>query len=52
MGLEAKRLAFRLLKLSLGHKQGWAPARTAERFWRKLSLAVIRPVGRQLAAAQ
>ena len=26
--------------------------RTAERFWQKLSLAVVRPVGRQLAAAQ
>jgi hypothetical protein len=52
MGPEAKRLAFRLLKLALGHKQGWARTRTAERFWQKLSLAVVRPVGRQLAAAQ
>ena len=43
MGPEAKRLAFRLLKLALGHKQGWARTRTAERFWQKLLIARYQP---------
>ena len=50
LGPEARQLAFRLLKLALGNKQGWARTRMAERFWQKISLAVIRPVGRQLVA--
>ena len=50
LGPEARKLAFRLLKLALGNKRGWARTKLAERFWQKISLAVVRPVGRQLAA--
>ena len=45
-------MTFRLLKLALGNKQGWARTRAAEQFWQKISLAVMRPVGRQLVAIQ
>ena len=52
LGPEARKLTFRLLKLALGNKRGWARTKTAERFWQKISLSVMRPVGRQLVAIQ
>ena len=50
LGPKGRKLTFRLLKLALGNKRGWARAKTAERFWQKISLSVIRPVGRHLVA--
>jgi hypothetical protein len=48
LGPEARKIIFRLHKLALGNKRGWARTRLSIQFWQKLSLAVARPVARQL----
>ena len=48
LGPEARKIAFRLHKLAMGSKRGWARTRQSLIFWQKLSLAVARPVARQL----
>jgi hypothetical protein len=40
----------RLQKLALGTKRGWAGTRLAQQFWQTFSLAVVKPVARQLTA--
>ena len=50
LGPEAMRVMLRLQKLALASKRGWARTRLAQQFWQKLSLAVAKPVARQLTA--
>ena len=50
LGPEAMRVLLRLQKLALGTNPGWARTRLAQQFWQKLSLAVAKPVARQLTA--
>ena len=50
LGPEALKVTLRLQKLALGTKRGWARTRLAQQFWQKLSLAVVKPVARQLTA--
>ena len=48
LGPEARKIIFRLHKLALGNKRGWARTRLSTQFWQKISMAVARPVARQL----
>ena len=50
LGPEAMKVMLRLQKLALGSKRGWARTKLAQQFWQKLSLAVAKPVARQLTA--
>lgn len=50
LGPEAMKITLRLHKLALGSKRGWARTRLAQQFWQKLSMAVAKPVARQLTA--
>jgi hypothetical protein len=50
LGPEAMKIMLRLQKLALGTKRGWTRTRLAQQFWQKLSLAVAKPVARQLTA--
>ena len=50
LGPEAMRVMLRLQKLALGTKRGWARTRLAQQCWQKLSLAVVKPVARQLTS--
>jgi hypothetical protein len=50
LGPEAMQVMLRLQKLALGTRRGWARTRLAQQFWQKLSLAVVKPVARQLTA--
>ena len=50
LGPEALKLMLRLQKLALGSKRGWVRTRLAQQIWQKLSLAVVKPVARQLTA--
>ena len=44
------KVMLRLQKLALGTKRGWARTKLAQQFWQKFSLAVAKPVARQLTA--
>ena len=50
MGPDAMKIMMRLQKLGLGSKRGWARTRLAQQIWQKISLAVAKPVARQLTA--
>ena len=50
LGPEALKAMLRLQKLALGSKRGWARTKLAQQIWQKLSLAVVKPVARQLTA--
>ena len=50
LGPDAMKVMLRLQKLALGSKRGWARTRLAQQIWQKLSLAVCKPVARQLTA--
>ena len=50
LGPDAMKVMLRLQKLALGSKRGWARTRLAQQIWQKISLAVAKPVARQLTA--
>ena len=50
LGPDALKLMLRLHKLVLGSKRGWMRTRLSLQFWQILSLAVAKPVARQLTA--
>ena len=50
LGPDAMKVMLRLQKLALGSKRGWARTRLAQQIWQKFSLAVAKPVARQLTA--